>query len=99
MIKNCINVNSVTKKENGFLSFINVLEKIGSKSNSELINASNNLYYWLFNDAKDIPKLNEYIDYNKNDSENNFKIMLSKIYDIWANIIKKKFLNYISTLF
>ena len=98
MIKNCINVNSVTKKENGFLSFINVLEKIGSKSNSELINASNNLYYWLFNDAKDIPKLNEYIDYNKNDSENNFKIMLSKIYDIWANIIKKKFLNYISTL-
>ena len=55
MIKDCVNVNNITKNENGFLSFIDVLEKAGNKSNFK--NAPNKLYYWLFNDTTDIPKI------------------------------------------
>jgi hypothetical protein len=89
--KDLINVNDLTKKDNGFLSFIKVLNKYSE------IN-SNNLYYWLFDNKKDIPKLNKYLDYNKNDSENNFKIMLAEIYEIWINIIENKFNKYLDSI-
>ena len=86
-----INVSDITKNDNGFLSFIKIFESSVNKN-------TNKLYYWLFNNEKDIPKLNKYIDYNKNESENNFNIMLAEIYNVWINIVKKKFTTYLDKL-
>jgi len=88
-VQDLINVNDVTKKNNGFLSFIKILDSSLNK---------NKLYYWLFNNETDIPKLNKYIDYNKNDPTNNFNIMLSEIYNKWINIIKNKFIKYLNSI-
>ena len=90
-VKNLINVKDITKKSNGFLSFINIFKKATRIKN-------NNLYYWLFNNKTDIPKISDYINYNENDSDKNIKIMLAEIYNLWTNIIKKKILNYTSKL-
>ena len=84
-------MTDLTKNDNGFLSFLKVLESTSNKN-------TNKLYYWLFNNEKDIPKLNKYIDYNKNESENNFTIMLAEIYNLWINIVKKKFTTYLDKL-
>jgi hypothetical protein len=89
-VKDLINVKDVTKKDNGFLSFLKIMDKTCTKSSK--------LYYWLFDNNKDIPRLNKYIDYNKNDSENNFNIMLAEIYNTWTNIIKNKFIKYLDSL-
>ena len=91
-IKNMINVNTITKKDNGFLSFIKMMNKITEKP------SSNKLFYWIFNNQKDIPKLNKYIDYNPNDSNKNIKNMLSEIYTNWSYIVQNKFLTYIKKL-
>ena len=54
-IEQLVDVKKITKNPNGFLSFIKVLEKISSTNTT-------NLFYWLFNNKTDIPKLNKYID-------------------------------------
>ncbi len=86
-IKDLVNVKDITKKDNGFLSFIKVFEKVISTK-------SNKLIYWLFNNKTDIPKFDKYIDYNKDDSDKNIKIMLSEFYNIWTDKVKNKFINY-----
>jgi hypothetical protein len=87
-VKDLVNVKDITKQDNGFLSFIKILQK----------NNSNKLFYWIFNNLKDIPKVSKYINYNKNDPDNNIKIMLADIYDIWTNMVKTKFLNYMDKI-
>ena len=90
-VKDLINVTDITKKKNGFMSFIKVFEKVITVENSKL-------YYWIFNNKTDIPKLDKHVDYDENNIENNFKIMLAEIYNIWLNTIKNKFLNYTNKL-
>lgn len=90
-VKDLVNVKDVTKKDNGFLSFIKVLEKIVTKNN-------NKLFYWIFNNSTDIPKVGKYINYNKDNSDKNIKIMLAEIYNIWTEIVKNKFLNYMAKI-
>lgn len=92
MSKDLINVSDITKNENGYLSFIKVINKVVTKS------FNNKIFYWLFNNKTDIPKLNKYIDYNKLDVDKNIKTMLSEFYSVWTNIVKNKFINYISSL-
>jgi len=89
-IDDLIDIRKISKNNNGFLSFIKLLNKS--------FNNNNKLYYWLFNNETDIPKLNKYIDYNKNDSQNNFNIMLAEIYNIWSDIIYKKIINDINKI-
>ena len=91
-VKDFVNVRDITKKENGFLSFVKVFEKIVTKKNND------KLYYWIFNNLTDIPKVDKYVDYNKDDPDKNIKIMLSEIYNIWTNIVKNKFINYIQKI-
>jgi len=91
-VKDLVNVKDITKKDNGFLSFIKVLEKIVTKKNN------NKLFYWIFNNSKDIPKVDNYINYNKDNPDKNIKIMLADIYNVWTNIVKTKFLNYINKI-
>jgi hypothetical protein len=90
-VKDLIDVRQITKKDNGFLSFIKVIEKAVKVNN-------NKLYYWIFNNNTDIPKLNKYVDYNKLDSEKNFKIMLAELYNVWIDLVTNKFNNYVNKL-
>lgn len=90
-VKDLVNVKDVTKKNNGFLSFIKVLKK-------SVTNKNNKLFYWIFNNSTDIPKLDKYIDYNKDDADKNIKIMLAEIYNVWTDLVIKKFLNYIENI-
>ena len=91
-VKDLVNVKDVTKKDNGFLSFIKVLEKIVTKNNNS------KLFYWIFNNTTDIPKTGKYNNYNNSDPDKNIKIMLSEIYNVWANIVKTKFMNYVKKI-
>jgi hypothetical protein len=86
-----INVTKLTKNDNGFLSFLKVIESTVNKK-------TNKLYYWLFNNEKDIPQLNKYIDYNKNEPEQNFNIMIAEIYELWIKIVKDKFNKYLDSI-
>jgi hypothetical protein len=91
--KNLINVNKITKNENGYNSFVKVLNKtILSKKKD------NNLYYWLFDVKKDIPKLDTYNDLSLIDANKNISIMLAEIYNIFINFVKIKFENYIDNI-
>jgi hypothetical protein len=89
-VKNLVNVTDITKNKNGFISFMHILKSAN--------NSKNNLYYWLFNNNTDLPKLNKYIDYSKKDGNKNFIIMCSEIYYLWIDIIKKKILNEIDNM-
>lgn len=93
-IKNMVDVKSITNKNNGFLSFIKVMDKITHTSKP----SNNKLFYWIFNNKTDIPKLDKYIDYNQNDSDKNIKNMLSEIYNVWSQIVQNKFLTYIKKI-
>lgn len=86
-----VDVNKLLKKENGYNSFTNIINKTFDKNKSKL-------YYWLFNINKDIPKLKGYNDLNINDPTKNIKIMISEIYDQYIELVKKKFQTYIESL-
>jgi len=96
-VSNLINVSNITKNKNGFLSFMQIL-KLLNNNNLKGITPHNKLYYWIFDNNKDIPKLNKYLDYNKNDGNKNFMLMLSEIYYLWIDIIKNKILNEIDKM-
>jgi hypothetical protein len=106
-VSNLINVSNITKNKNGFLSFMQILKSTDkstvksnqpSKENMRLPHMQNKLYYWLFNNNTDIPKLNKYLDYNKNDGNKNCMLMISEIYYLWIDIIKNKILNEIDNM-
>lgn len=89
-INDLVDIREYNKSNNGFLSFIKLLNNPNSDKSK--------IYYWLFNNETDIPKLDKYIDYNKNDAQNNFNIMLAEIYNVWSNIIQKKILDDINKI-
>jgi len=85
------NVTKITKSDNGFKSFLKVINKTFDKKNDKL-------YYWLFNTKKDIVKSKGFVNINVNDTKNNIKIMISEIYNQYIEIIKNKYENYIKSL-
>ena len=86
-----VDVNKLVKSDNGYKSFINIINKTFDKK-------SNKLYYWLFNISKDIPKLKGYNNLNINDPTKNIHIMISEIYNQYIELIKNKFELYIKSL-
>jgi hypothetical protein len=86
-----IDVNKLFKSENGYKSFTKIINKTFDTKN-------NQLYYWLFNNDKDIPDVKGYADLNKDDSSKNIKIMISEIYNQYIDLIKKKYESYIKNL-
>ena len=86
-----MDVNKITKNDNGYNSFTKVMKNTFDKDNKKL-------YYWLFDTKKDIPKLSGYNEYNKDDPSKNIKLMISEIYNNYINIVRNKYENYVKTL-
>ena len=81
-------LNNIRKENsNGFDDFIKHIDIINHKNNK--------IYYWLFDNNKDKPKTDTYINYNINDVHNNIKLMINEIYNYYIKLIKNKFNKYI----
>lgn len=88
-VKDLINVNKVTKNDNGYNSFIKIMERTFNDPKNRKI------YYWLFNNSKDKVKLESYINYSVDDHQKNIKIMIENIYYNYIRLIQNQFNNYI----
>jgi hypothetical protein len=90
-IKDMIDVRKKYESDNGYTAFSRAINKtITHKPKHEL-------YYWLFNNSKDIPKkTKEYVDFSVNDSQKNINLLLYEIYNKYTNIVKTKLENYIN---
>jgi len=89
-INNLIDVSKKQKNNNGYLGFINIFNK------TILNNKNKNLFYWLFDSLKDIPKnVKEYNDFSTTDSQKNIKLLLYQVYLNYIDNVKNKFKNYI----
>jgi hypothetical protein len=84
--KNLINITEHFKELNSFKSLLNVMNK------------NNKIYYWLFDNTKDKPLHDSYINYNVNDATNNIKIMLEQLYHNYIEIVKNNFINDINNI-
>lgn len=93
-VKDMINVKSLYKNPNGYKAFSSVMNKY--MNNQKGIN--NKLFYWLFDNESDIPILKSYINYNKNNYENNIKLMLEGLYYNYINIIYNNIINYLKSV-
>ena len=82
-----INISEHFNESNSFKSLLNIMNK-NKKTNK--------IYYWLFDNSKDKPLQDLYINYNVNDSTNNINIMLEQLYKNYIQIIKNKFENDIN---
>ena len=90
-IKDMIDVKKKYESENGYIAFTKALRKTITHK------PKHNLYYWLFNTSKDIPKkTNEYINFSTNDPQKNIGLLLYEIYNIYTNIVKSKLENYVN---
>lgn len=86
---NFINVKN-KNESNGFKQFINTLNKTFDTKD-------NNLYYWLFDSKTDKSTSATYINYTDN-IQNNIKLMIQEIYNIYINLVTKKFDKYIKSV-
>jgi len=84
-----INVCKKTKNDNGYTSFVKIMEKTFDTPNKKL-------YYWLFNNSTDKPILESYVNYSSNDSTKNIKIMIEELYRKYIKIVTNKLNNYIN---
>lgn len=83
-----INVSNKLKEENGYSAFVKVMEKTFEEPNKKL-------YYWLFDNSKDKPTFESYVNYNATDSQRNIKIMIEEIYKNYIKLVYYKLNSYI----
>lgn len=89
-VNNLINVSKKQKNNNGYLGFINIFNK------TILNNKNKNLFYWLFDSSKDIPKnIKEYNDFSTSDAQKNIKLLLYEVYLNYIENVKNKFKSYV----
>jgi hypothetical protein len=84
--KDLLDVRKITNDQNGFIAFTDVMKKTFEESNKKL-------YCWLFDNSKDKPKLDSYVNYSVDDVKRNIEIMISEIYNYYIIMVKNK-LNY-----
>lgn len=90
--KDLHDVRTVAKDDNGYDAFVKIMLKTFQDK------SSNKLYYWLFDNAKDKPKLESYVNYSVDDAQRNIKIMIEEIYKNYINAVKSKLDNYLNTV-
>lgn len=90
-IKDMVDVRKKYDTENGYTGFKKAIKKTVAK------NPQQQLYYWLFNAKKDIPKkTKEYVDFSVNDTQKNISLLLYEIYNTYTDIVKTKLENYVN---
>jgi len=87
--KDLIDVRKITNNQNGFIAFTDIMKKTFNEPNKKI-------YYWLFDNSKDKPKLDSYINYSIDDVKRNIEIMISEIYHNYIILVQNKINNYIS---
>jgi hypothetical protein len=83
-----IDVRKNLKEENGYNAFVKIMGKTFEKPDKKL-------YYWLFDNSKDKPKIELYVNYNINDAPRNIKIMIEEIYKNYIRLVYNKINTYI----
>ena len=78
-----INVRKLYKNDNGFKSFTKIMKKSFEKENK-------NIYYWIFDNNKDIIKLDEYKNVSSLDKSKYIKNMLGEVFDLYLDLLKEK---------
>ena len=84
--KDLINVRKLYKNDNGYKSFTQVMKKTFNKNNKKI-------YYWIFDNDKDIIKLDKYKNVSSFDKSKYIMNMLTEIFDIYLNLLKNKIKN------
>ena len=79
-----LDVRRLLNTENGYEAFNKVINKTIEKPTKKV-------YYWLFNTNKDKAKLETY------NVQHNIKVMLEQIYYNYINLIKDRYIKYISS--
>ena len=89
-------IRKISQSENGFLAFIKLIE-----SNINILESKKHpkinfkkifpIYYWLFDNTKDILQTEKYVNYNVNDIQNNIKLMINEIFNVYIKSLE----NYI----
>lgn len=82
--KDLINVTELTKNENGYEAFVDVIKKTFS-------NEKQKLFYWLFNVKKDKIKLDSYENVSEDEIKKNIFILLKSIFELYNDLIFKQF--------
>jgi len=88
--KDLLDVRKVSNDQNGFIAFTNIMNKTFNEPNKKL-------YYWLFDNNKDKPKLESYNNYSLNDVKRNIEIMIGEIYNYYITMVKNKLESFINT--
>jgi SOS-response transcriptional repressor LexA len=86
--RDLIDVRKKLEEENGYDAFVKIMGKTFEEP-------SKKLYYWLFDNSKDKPKLESYVNYNTDDSQRNIKIMIEEIYKNYIRMVQHKLNTYI----
>ena len=86
--RDLIDVRKKLEEENGYSAFIKIMGKTFGKTEKKL-------YYWLFDNSKDKPKVETYVNYNVDDIQRNIKIMIEEIYKNYIKLVKYKLITYI----
>jgi hypothetical protein len=86
---NFINVKN-KNESNGFKQFINIL-------NETFDTKDNKLYYWLFDSKTDKSTSKTYVNYTNN-IQNNIKLMILEIYNIYINLVTNKLKKYFKSV-
>jgi hypothetical protein len=84
-----IDVREKKNDKNGYQSFVKIMEKTFEEPNKKL-------YYWLFDNNKDKPKLEAYVNYSGDNAQQNIKIMIEEIYKNYVKIVKNKLETYVN---
>lgn len=84
--RDLIDVRKITNNENGFVSFTDIMKKTFDKPNKKI-------YYWLFDNQKDKPKLDLYINYSIDDVKRNIEIMIGELYNYYTSMISNKLIS------
>jgi hypothetical protein len=79
------------KSENGFHEFNKIMKK-------KFDTKSDKLYYWIFDNNKDIPDVEKYVEYNIENADKNIKVMLEQIYYNYINIVYNKINKYFNNV-
>ena len=88
--ENLVDVREILETENGFTAFKNVIE-------STFLTKKRILFYWRFDVEKDIPNLDNYVNFSQLNKQANIFTLLSQIYFIYSNAVEKKLLNYLNS--
>ena len=87
--RDLVDVRKTADDENGYNAFAKIMKKTFEDPNKKL-------YYWLFDNSKDKPKLESYVNYSVDDAKHNIEIMIGQIYNNYIDIVKNKLDSYLN---